>query len=245
MHDVDFLPNEYRRSDEQRRRHVRRLLVAAGVAAVLAAGAWVQHRRASRVAHQLAACEPARAAAAKTRDAFDQFQSELRLGQASANLVAYLRHPWPRTRIVAALLAPLPNEITFDELQVHRNAPPTRGRVERRFQSAESEAEEESADLPPAARDLQKLREELDSVQTIVTITGVTTESAALHQYLGALREQAVFSKSQLQSIEADPHDPTRIRFRATVVVRPGYGQLNGPAGPVGQAAAGSDRNTT
>ncbi|HUT95190.1 MAG TPA: hypothetical protein VMY37_37400 [Thermoguttaceae bacterium] len=244
MHDIDFLPSECRQKDDRHRWYVRRVLVATGVVAMIAALAWSQERQSGRLAAELAAREPARAAAAETKDALGELQSQLQLAQASANLVTYLRHPWPRTRILAAILGPLPNEITFEKLYINRGESAGRKPAERRSRAGK-EADQEPTDRPPAVRDLEKLREELDSGQTIVTITGVTTESAVLHQYLGALGRDALFSKSQLQSIEADTDDPARIRFSATLVVRPGYGQPDGPSGPKPQLPAPSDPKTT
>jgi len=227
-YDVDFLPAEYRQNDDRRRRHARRVLVALGALAIIAALAWSQDRQSGRLAAELAAREPARAAAAQTEDALAELQSQLQLAQADADLLTYLRHPWPRTRILAAILRPLTDEITFEELSIHRELEAGRKFAERRFRATE-ESEQEPANGMPAAGDLEELREEFDAGQTIVTVTGVTAESAALHQYLDALGQDALFVKSQLQSIEADADDPARIRFRATLVVRPGYGQPDGP----------------
>jgi len=244
MHDIDFLPSEYRQNDDEHRWYLRRVLVATGVVAMIAALAWSQDRRSDGLAAELAAREPARVAAVETKDALGELQSQLQLAQAGADLVTYLRHPWPRTRILAAILGPLPDEITFEELYVNREVSVGRKPAERRSRPGE-EGDQEPTNQPSAIRDLERLREEFDSGQTIVTITGVTTESAALHQYLGALGRDALFSKSQLQSIEADTDDPARIRFRAMLVVRPGYGQPDGPSAPKPQLPAPSDPKTT
>ena len=244
MNDVDFLPSEFRQNDDRHRWYVRRVLAATGVVAMIAALAWSQDRRSGRLAAELAVRGPARAAATQTKNALGELQSQLQLAQASANLVTYLRHPWPRTRILAAILGPLPDEITFEELHINRVVSAGRKPAERRSRAGE-EGDQEPTNRPPAVRDLERLREESDAGQTIVTITGVTTESAVLHQYLGALGRDALFSKSQLQSIEADTDDPARIRFSASLVVRPGYGQPDGPSGPNPPPPAQSDPKTT
>jgi hypothetical protein len=246
-HDVDFLPVEYRQTDDRRRRSVRRILLATGGLAVIAALAWSQHHRARRLAAELRRLEPARAAAVEAEDALGKLQSQLRLAQADASLITYLRHPWPRTQIIAAILSPLPNEITFEQLSIRREASAglRQRSSERRSPARAKDERQEPAGLAPAARDLETLRAEFDSGRTMVTITGVTTESSALYRYLGALSQDALFSKSQVQSIEADPKNPSTIRFQAALVVRPGYGQPGGPSGQNLQPARPSDPATS
>ena len=95
-----------------------------------------------------------------------------------------------------------------------------------------------SGTLPPAARDLKRLRDELDHKQTIVTITGTSTESAALYAYLSELDKADLFLKVHPPSIETDKTDHGQTtRFDATLVVRPGYGQPGGPVALEDEAA--------
>ena len=231
MHDIDFLPSEYREEHRQRRWYERRILLLAGVAGMIAAAAWSQSHRTLRLRVELASCQPAYAAAAQTRETLNRLQSQLQLARTSADLVTYLRHPWPRTRILAALLAPLPSDVRFEELEILREAPAGAKPDKLRSPAGQEDKETELAALAPAARDLQRLRGQTDPQQTLVTITGVASDSAALHGYVSALGREPLFSKAQLQSSGIDRSDPTWIRFRVTLVVRPGYGQPGGPSG--------------
>ena len=245
MHDIDFLPAECRQNDALRKWQTRRILLAALLAAMIAAAAFHQHNQRRRLEADLAQCEPAHARATAKKSALEDLQSRLQTARAQAELLTYLRHPWPRTRILAALLEPLPDEISFQELRIRRES--ASGAVSvGHFSQPRSEAEEEqSAGLAPATRDLKRLRAEFDSRQTVISIAGVTTESAALHRYLGELGKQTPILKAQLRSIEADQTDPGTIRFTATVIVRAGYGQPGGPSGSNGELAARTDRKTS
>jgi hypothetical protein len=231
MHDIDFLPAEFRKDHDRIRWHRRRILVLAGVAAMIAAAAWSQRHRARRLEADLASRQPACAAAAQTQETLNELQSQLQLARTSAELVTYLRHPWPRTRILAALLGPLPQNVRFEELEIDCETLPGAKPAMLRSPTTQEEEQRQLAALPPAARDLKRLREQCDSQQTIVIITGVTNDSAALHDYVGALGREDLFSKVQLQSIGIDPTDPKSIRFSVTLVVRAGYGQPGGPCG--------------
>jgi len=245
MHDIDFLPSEYRQNHVRRRSQTRRTLVVAVLALMLAAAALSQQRRRRKLQADLADRQPAHAAAVETRNALDELQCRLRAVRASADLFTYLRHPWPRTQIMAALLGPLPDEITFEQIEIAQETP-TGWKPARNLSPADKQAQgEQLAGLSAAARDLKRLREELDSKRTTVTITGVTTESAALHRYLGELGRAELFSKAQLRSIETDTTDPNWVRFSVMLLVRPGYGQPGGPAGPTPKPPTQAARNTT
>jgi len=64
----------------------------------------------------------------------------------------------------------------------------------------------------------------------VLMLSGVTTDSAALQQYLLVLGKSELFVKTELGSLEADPADrPGAMHFIARLVIRPGYGQPGGP----------------
>ena len=82
--------------------------------------------------------------------------------RAGAELYTYLRHPWPRTQLFSALLRPLPEEITFLQVQIFRQ-PAAGGKAGNILPNAgqagnlprDTKAEEEKLKLLPAAgRDL-------------------------------------------------------------------------------------------
>ena len=231
MHDIDFLPAECRKDHDRQRGYERRILVVAGVAAMIAAAAWSQNRRAERLRTVMARCQPAHQAAAQTRNTLDQLQSRLQRARDDADLVTYLRHPWPRTRILAALLGPLPDGVRFEELQIACEAPAGAELARLRSPAAQEDEEGQMAALAPAARDLKRLRQQCDRQQTVVTLTAVTDDSVALHDYVGALGRDDLFAKAHLQSSKIDRSDAASIRFSVTLVVRPGYGQPGGPCG--------------
>jgi Tfp pilus assembly protein PilN len=65
----------------------------------------------------------------------------------------------------------------------------------------------------------------------VVVLTGITRETAALHQYLAALAANPLFETVELRSIEAaTENEPDVSQFAAKIVVRQGYGQPKGPA---------------
>ncbi len=240
---IDFLPAQYRRRDVQRRSQPWRLVVVVAFLALLIAAIVSQHFQTSLVRRQLAAVVPVYEAAVAQQDRLAELQSQLQTSRASADLFTYLRHPWPRTQLLAALRAPLPDEITFDQLTISREVLP--GQAQNTFElettitvtpgnSAEQQ-QQQNAKLPPAARDLKLLRQSVDKLETVMLVSGTTADSAVLHRYLGNLSRCRMFSKAEIDWIEAGENRAVsdgRQKFSATIVVRPGYGQPGGPTAP-------------
>lgn len=238
MQDIDFLPIQYRREHVRRQAQPWRIIVAAGFVLLLAAAAFTQHRREQATAEQLQRIMPQYELAVRQRSQLAELQARLQQVRARAELITYLRHTWPRTQLLAALLQPLPDEVTFRQLQVLRRDPPQRVADERRSRPGRKADDRPNEKLPPATRDLKRLRQQCDRAQTVVLLSGTTVESAALHDYLGKLHNAKLFSKAELDSIES-PEDGQGVaqQFGATLVVRPGYGQPDGPQNPAEEVA--------
>ena len=245
MQDIDFLPVQYHQKRVKRRSQPWRIVVVAVFAVLLAAAVCSQRGRKTQAEKELAAIMPQYELAASQDRKLAELHLQLNAARNAAELFTYLRHPWPRTQILAALLEPLPEGITLDELEITRQTPQNQTRPGR-YSRMEDEAKKEELDkLPPAVRDLKRLREEFDKTPTVVLISGTTAESAAVHRYLGQLGRASLFSKVDLDSLESAENDRAgRLKFQATLIVRPGYGQPGGPTGPKKIVVAQTDRQS-
>lgn len=229
MHDVDFLPTQYRQQYLRRRNQPWQAVVALAFFALLVGAGFAQHRQRQRIESDLEAVELQYQTALKRQQRLSELQQRLTDVRAEAELLAYLRHPWPRTQLLAAVVAPLPDEITLEQIQIRRAAPQQPSGERRSRGEAENEQQKLAA-LAPAARDLAELREELDGAQTVVTLAGITRQSAPLHRYLGELAQHPLIAKTELGAIEnVEGADEPTLRFEVTLLVRPGYGQPGGP----------------
>jgi hypothetical protein len=243
MHEIDFLPVEYRQKHAQQRLQSWRVLVALLFAALLGAASLAGYRHRQRLTADLEAIRPLHDDAVSRSARLADLQSLLKAARAESELYTYLRHPWPRTQILAALLAPLPDEIVFEQVQIRPESPNNRNAGVLSAKLESKAEEQEQSKLPPAARDLKRLRGEADAAQIMVTVTGQASDGAALHRYLGELGKSDLFLKVQLRSAETEKADRSALRFIAAILVRPGYGQPGGPAPnnkkPQGAAAQG------
>ena len=229
MNEIDFLPDRLRVT---RRENKTRLLWFAGVACcVLALGvaSTLQYATRRRLAADLAHAGHAYNGAQLEIQRLARARAELDAAHAEAELLTYLRHPWPRTQIIAALLAPLPQTVTLTELRISRESPvqvrPGRFQPETGPEGAGQQADKR----PPERRDLERLRQAIDELQTVVLIDGTTTDNAALHGYLSELGRTRLFTSIELGSLESGSEAAGLTRFSIRLNVRPGYGQTNGP----------------
>lgn len=240
MHDIDFLPVEYRQKYE-RWPSQPWLIGASGVLVVLMiVAAFVQHHQKLHVEGELAAIAPAYAEAVDLQNRLIEVQWQRNLASANAELYAYLRRPWSRTELLTALTMTLPDGIALDHVHILHN-PPREPTISESQPTASKDVESKRL-MPfnPAYRDLTRIRSQLDSVQTVVVLAGTATESPALHRYLSNLNRSNVFEKANLDYFRKvdDGKGGKTLRFRAVLAVQSRYDQFGNPTRPNKKSAA-------
>jgi len=238
MINIDFLPTEYRQQHAKRSVQLWRVLVVVGFVAMLSVASLVQYYRLCYATSQLDQLAIQHLSAKAQDEQLTQLQSEVKEATGNADLFAYLRHPWPRTQVLAALLAPLPDSVTLNQLEIKVDAPLRPRSKKARLRSEGKETDEQAEPELPAELDLTMLREQLDTTRVSAVISGRTTDPAALHRYLGKLDRCSLFVKAELDSLESmsgknEDRPEGSMSFTAVVVLRPGYGQPRGPTGSV------------
>jgi hypothetical protein len=234
MVEIDFLPLEYHVRHARQQVKPWRIVVVILAVLLLAVAAITQfvQRRAtqSELDAAVAVCE----GAARQNAEWATFQTKLQTLRSEAELFTYLRHPWPRSQLLSAVVAPLPREISIYQMQVAGEAPAEQPTADARPRADIKAEEEKLHKAPPAVRDGKRLHEEFDKERTFVRIAGVTTDAAALYRYLNVVSKDRLFSKVELRSIESvdTPQGPV-MHFQAFLQVCPGYGQAGGPKGKV------------
>jgi hypothetical protein len=230
MQEIDFLPEHYRQRREKRQRKPWQIAVVVLFLLLLGAAAYGQHRTRRRIEQDLAEVVPYYEMAVRETQWLGALQQQLQREQSRAALLTYLRHPWPRTQILAAILEPLPDEITLESLHISRRLPPGQAASRRQvLEKRESESDDQQS-LPPAARDLKGLREEDDRRETVVAVAGVSSSSEAPYAYFERLENSDLFV--QVDPGKVEPQQGGRLqehRFDLTLIVRAGYGTPGGP----------------
>ncbi len=228
MQEIDFLPQRYREQSAERRQTLFRAAVAASFFLLLGVVSVRQIALKRAVQHDLEQIMDAVVASEQTHARIEALEKELALETERACLYAYLQHPWPRTNLVEAVARDVPKEIDLAELQIELQQPG--GSKRRRFQPEVSPRQQTPAAASAWERDLEQLREEYDTLKTVVLVRGLTRDTDALHTYLADLSRSPYFSNAELVSLEtASLRASNASQFTIRLTARPGYGQPNGP----------------
>jgi len=231
--DIDFLPAHYREKTEQRKGRAWRLSTVVLVVLLLPAVSVYQLRIRSQLKRELKGVAAQCVKVDGYRSQLQALDTQRRQQEAQARLIAYLQFPWPRSQIMAALTASLPQSLTLTSIQIEEISvsavAPTSV-----VKSPHQETQAQEKDLLPADADLKALRDKHDTAQVTVIMTGLTTDPSELHEYLGQLSQNRLFVKAELLSLESPNSKQAAVlalgaRFRAQIIVSPGPGQPGGP----------------
>jgi Tfp pilus assembly protein PilN len=236
--EVDFLPASYYEAGVQRKNITLRVGVVVAFLALIGCAAIYQQHLRILADQQLAELLPQYELAKQETKRLAQLQQLLQIADKQAELCTYLRHPWPRSQILAALAKPLPDEVVLKEISIIRE--PLPGAVSAPLQTNQP-GEGAAGKTDPEEHDLIALREHWDKSRIVVKLSGMTDDVLALHRYFGQLDHGELFVKVDVGTIEQNPN-PTdrRIQFTARVFVRPGYGQPDGPT-PVAESTTNKE----
>jgi hypothetical protein len=228
--EIDFLPASYREAGMKRKNTgLRVAAVGMFVALIGAAVVFQQHLR-IQAKEQLAEITPLYDAAKAETQELALLQVRLHEASKRAELCTYLRHPWPRTQLLAAVTEAMPDDVELSSLEILREPlPNVEGEA---AHPVEKPGEGAAPKINPAQHDLQALRDEWDKSRVVVVIGGTTDNTPALHAYLDQLGRTTLFQKVEVGNMErmTGPTATTgEMQFHARLIVRPGYGQPKGP----------------
>ena len=228
LFEVDFLPTSFREEERKRRAQLWQLVVIACFGSMLLVAEMGHRSHQQSARNDLAAVEGRYAAAETQSQHLANLESQLSPLRARAELLTYVRHRWPTSQILAAIVRSAPDSVTFSALEVSRDVV---HKPQERPATGDAGPKDPAADkLPPDSRDLKQFRAESASSQTVVTLSGTMTDPGELHAYLESLARNRLFAKVALNSIASPATDSAAARFSARLVVRPAYGDPGGPA---------------
>ena len=226
LSEIDFLPQRYREARIKRSASVWRLLMVFVFAGMLLSTAYFQQRVLWNAQDDLAKVDSLHATAVKLAAELTAEQGKFPTVNQDAELFTYLRHPWPRTQILNAILTPVPTSVRLTNLDITFELP-----EKRPVESSQTLKEDPFDKTPSSARDLKRLREQLDGGRWVISLSGTSTDLAEFHGYLAELERHALFARVDLVSIESPQSaESNNSRFAVRIVLRAGYGQPGGPA---------------
>ena len=131
MIDIDFLPDQYHQQNAYRQAKPWQIIVVISFLGLVALLAVSQNIRRRLVEKELDALTPAYELALSQTQQLSEVQAKLKQTESHAELITYLRHPWPRSQLLSALLSKLPEEITLQQLQITCEAENTGAALDR------------------------------------------------------------------------------------------------------------------
>ena len=224
---IEFLPDIYRERAALRRAQIWWLFVVLIFSAAIGSTAGAQFFLKRSVQRKLDSLEPAFFAAKKQVERLTLLQDQTRTAGQWAGLCTYLETRWPRTQLLAVVAESLPAELCLTELKVFDEELPRpateEGAAPRRTARG---SETPDAALPPATDDLEQLRNENDYRQTVIEISGHTTDLKRLHSYVAAVGKSPLVAQATIKSLETPPAESKspQTKFTLRVLVRPCHG---------------------
>jgi Tfp pilus assembly protein PilN len=218
---IDFLPAHYHEEYARRRTQASRILVVCIFAAALPTASLYQYRLRLSVDRQLAEIDQYHAECQADARRLASLNNRLAEANAMAHLAVFLKHPWPCSQILAAIIQPLPTSMSLDEVVIRRQKVSDNGAA-----SKDGAGQPAAASLLPAAEDLQALNKQAAG-KVVVQLSGSTADSQKLHDYLSNLVRHPLFTHVELDSMESEPSRDGRssiARFKAHLSVRPANG---------------------
>lgn len=242
MNKIDFLPQKYRDQDTRRKASLWRLIVVVLFGGAIASASLAQLAYQGHVRRQLDQVQPQYAQAQAKSTYLSNLQKQLEVADAAATLYAFLKSPWPRTQVLAAVVQSLDGSTKMEELHLSRQTATPSGRSSQAGDAEQNEADDSStAELSAASRDLLALRDDENVKQTVGHVTGITTTTAAVHDYLQQLENSPLIGRVRLVSLEniTSPAGIRQLRFTAQFTLRPAYGWPGAATEAVGLETAG------
>lgn len=225
MTHIDFLPQRYRDQSLQDRARLWHLGLVCMLGGVLAIAALYQFGVRQSVQMEFSEVQAEGNAAQAKIQRVAELQALVKSEAADAELLTWLKHPWPRTQLLGAISEHVPPEVLLEELRLDHEDPLRNAPVP----VTEVKPATAAPKLSAPAMDLAKLRGVHDGKVSYVLIIGQTQDTAALHTFLAKIGSVGLYSKAELLSIETAAEQQAATRFKARLTIRRGFGQPGGP----------------
>ena len=240
---IDFLPQDYRQHAAETKGqlwHVLVVVLFGGAICAAALSQWVVRRQ---VATESALVEVQYQAAVRQQAELESLRAELKQTNSEASLHAYLRHPWPRTQILCALTANVPDSIRLTELSIghEQESAASNSRSASTSQAAGDLADpsqQQQRDGP--SQDLDALAQECDARRTVAIVSGRASNITELHDYVERIEEELIVERVGFSTLEGQRNrDGDSSEFQLRVEIAHPYGHPSRPrSAPEGSLTA-------
>lgn len=237
MQAIDFLPEHYRERRKQRRVRWWWALIVCMFGGIVLATASLQWLNVQRVKRELANLDLQCNTFRQLDLQLLELETKVTSLSHSADLYTFLKHPWPRTQILTAVVAPLPKDVQLSNIRIAETLV-----AKKTVAAAAPEAAADAvkaAPLAPASADLQQLHDAHEAQRIVVHVEGSVKEAETLHSYLEALGNQPLIAEARLSSMETRKLEThSLVVFEIQISIKGAHGLSEGPNGPLAPVRA-------
>jgi len=225
--DIDFLPEGYQRQHGGQGSFTGSVVVTVLCISLLLIATVLQLGIRWKLASQLEEVTRQHKAAIEQTKTLARLREEKRNLDLQAELLTYLRKPWPRSVVLVQIAEAVPESTVLTSLEFRRVTTAAHRTTSRQASADASTDPQETTN--GFAADLATLRAYLDGGPTVVTVEGLTQDVEKLHaQFLRRLNEARAFERAELHSVDRQPQsDPPVSRFNIELALHQRNAQIN------------------
>ncbi len=221
---IDFLPERYRQATSRRRSSYWRVVVAVLFVGIFVATAFSLHSMQVDVRREYEEVNLRYLAAKSEESLLTAEEAKLARITACADLLTFLRHPWPRSRLIDVLFSSLPATVRVERFTITNEPKAVQPTTKSEAAAATPSTERNATTV------LAELRKAVEQNDVVIRLEGITQDQPALHGYLQSLSADGLFLNAQIESIDAVAASPNEAKFTARIIVLPGWGLAGGPS---------------
>ena len=232
MKEIDFLPSRYRENDARRRAGLWRFVLVLLLGGAVTAASLGQFAYKAKVKAQLLDIQPLLAQAHAMEANSAQLKTELSKASQTAKLYAIVQTPWPKTQVIAAIVAPLNESIIVREIHHSRQGMQNSSRRDPMFEFQLGPSDDTNQTTSDTETDLAAIKAQLYQSRDVIKIVGETNNQAVLHNFLEKLDESPLFETVELIEVDTitSQDSQPRLQFTASIVVLRPIGTEKSPA---------------
>lgn len=196
MQSIDFLPEKYKQRRIRKRVGVLRVGIFSIVFLCVCGTALFQLVRLGSLKLEIARLEADYTRVTGFQKKILELESKNQTQVNQAQLLTFLRHPWPTSQIMNLVAESKTESLYLSEMRIYRQSEPNQKNFLREEQDSDKEI------LPAAMQDLKELQQQIRDQETVIRLSGICNETTELYDYLSKLNHSSLVRRAIVDSVE-------------------------------------------
>ncbi|PHS16987.1 MAG: hypothetical protein COA78_03335 [Blastopirellula sp.] len=196
MQSIDFLPEKYKQRRIRKRVGFLRIGIFSIIVLCVCGTALFQLVRLGSLKLEIASLEAEYSKVTEIQKNILELESKNQTQINQAQLLTFLRHPWPSSQIMSLVAETKTESLYFNEMRVFRQS-------ETKKKALFPEDKDTNKDkLPAAVQDLLELQKDLRGKEIVINISGICNDTTQLYDYLSKLNQSDLVHRAIVDSVE-------------------------------------------